>query len=72
MPRPFGYFWSIEDDQKSAVVDGTTEVCFTSTISKEKTSNSRSNMMNIRVSQEHLAFFMQFVNAYDSVVVDDA
>ena len=27
--------------------------------------------MNVKLSQEHLAIFMQYINAYDSVVLDD-
>ncbi|KAD5508223.1 hypothetical protein E3N88_15926 [Mikania micrantha] len=52
-----------EDGGISVVVDDTTEVCFTSALSKEKTSTNRAKSINVKIPQEHLAFFMQFVNA---------
>ncbi|KAD1092216.1 hypothetical protein E3N88_43315 [Mikania micrantha] len=42
------------DGEISAVVDDLTEVCFASSSYKEKTSNTRSKEMNVKVSQKHL------------------
>lgn len=66
---------NVEDPDDSSVVDDEVEVCFV-TEKKEKVNSGKksesSKKVNVKASKYQLAFFMQLVNAYDAIVIDDS